>query len=536
MDGREERKNMSLRLVNCRTSSLGSRDSQSPFPSTSMPLVSPMTNLAMEFSNSSVRTPRRRLSLSSIDSNTPRSPVDVAMSGRQISEESDQGYHTESLSEPVTPLFSPSDGAMTGFNLLPAYAETPKRSVIRKPSTFDAMKTGSSTQEDSKQISVKSDQPSQKDDSVFVHPTIIPRHHSDCEWSTKQLLSPGEYPIPHAIMAPSCPEDDVLLKNEDVTQTAPSGFSDLMEKPLIINCTDLGREEESFSESDIPCHSDFEASSMDPSTRPAAVAVKRSSVDLSPGVGQTKKMRACSLTDELQYVTIPIPESSFTNIDGSPIRRCRSLSFSSPFIDRAFGIGCEDPNLIGDFSKPYALPICGKNKQLKNITGQTLSDLMNGKYAHEIGQYMIIDCRYPYEYHGGHIKGAINIYQKDQLLDFFLGNPIDPPSNGLRLVIVFHCEFSSQRGPSMCDFLRARDRAFHSGRYPQLCYPELYLLSGGYKSFYAGFKDQCDPVGYTQMDDERYAKEMTVFQKKAKSWSGERHSRFNRKKVPIRNL
>lgn len=57
-----------------------------------------------------------------------------------------------------------------------------------------------------------------------------------------------------------------------------------------------------------------------------------------------------------------------------------------------------------------------------------------------------------------------------------------------RVIVIFHCEFSSERGPSLLRFLRNQDRALNEEVYPNLHYPELYLLEGGYKSFYENFK------------------------------------------------
>ena len=65
-----------------------------------------------------------------------------------------------------------------------------------------------------------------------------------------------------------------------------------------------------------------------------------------------------------------------------------------------------------------------------------------------VSRYTILDCRYPYEYDGGHIQEAVNIWEKDKLLERFFKEPQHPTSEG-RTIFVFHCEFSSKRGPDM---------------------------------------------------------------------------------------
>ena len=52
-------------------------------------------------------------------------------------------------------------------------------------------------------------------------------------------------------------------------------------------------------------------------------------------------------------------------------------------------------------------------------------------------------------------------------------------SHQKRTILVFHCEFSSERGPRQLRYLRACDRTRNP--YPKLHYPEIYLLYGGYK-------------------------------------------------------
>lgn len=63
-------------------------------------------------------------------------------------------------------------------------------------------------------------------------------------------------------------------------------------------------------------------------------------------------------------------------------------------------------------------------------------------------------------------------------------NPIKPEDPNKRVVLIFHCEFSSERGPKMSRFLRKSDRQANKDCYPHLYYPELYLLDGGYKVYF----------------------------------------------------
>lgn len=50
-------------------------------------------------------------------------------------------------------------------------------------------------------------------------------------------------------------------------------------------------------------------------------------------------------------------------------------------------------------------------------------------------------------------------------------------------IIVIHCEFSQKRGPKLYRYLRKRDREINEDNYPNLIYPNIYLLKGGYSQF-----------------------------------------------------
>ncbi|XP_068115491.1 M-phase inducer phosphatase 1-A-like [Hyperolius riggenbachi] len=182
------------------------------------------------------------------------------------------------------------------------------------------------------------------------------------------------------------------------------------------------------------------------------------------------------------------------------------------------GADTEDDDLIGDFSKQYCLPVeKGKHQDLKYISSNTLAHLLRGGYKDTIEKYCVVDCRYPYEYAGGHIKGAWNLYRQEEIADYFLKMPSLPQ---IRTVLVFHCEFSSERAPKLCRALRNMDRK--ENVYPHLYYPELYLLQGGYREFYENFTDLCEPQGYVNMLHRDFRDQLQKYHKNKKLASGQR--------------
>ncbi|XP_069140878.1 M-phase inducer phosphatase-like [Argopecten irradians] len=87
-----------------------------------------------------------------------------------------------------------------------------------------------------------------------------------------------------------------------------------------------------------------------------------------------------------------------------------------------------------------------------------------------------------------------------------------------RDILVFHCEFSSARGPRMSRLLRKLDRELNIDRYPLLNYPEVYLLHEGYKAFFHSRQEHCDPLGYTPMLHSNHKSDLRHFRSKSKSW------------------
>ncbi|XP_053320379.1 M-phase inducer phosphatase 3 isoform X1 [Spea bombifrons] len=199
----------------------------------------------------------------------------------------------------------------------------------------------------------------------------------------------------------------------------------------------------------------------------------------------------------------------------------KTLSLCDVDISKVLDEDYSHRQLIGDFSKVYALPtVTGRHQDLRYITAETLVALIHGEFSSLVEKFFIIDCRYPYEYEGGHITGALNLHRQEEMVDFFLKQPLVPTIVQKRIIIVFHCEFSSERGPKMCRLLREEDRA--RNEYPCLHYPELYLLKGGYKDFFPEYTELCEPQSYCPMHHEDYREELLKFRTKSKSWAGDR--------------
>ncbi|KAG0357262.1 cell division cycle- protein [Podila minutissima] len=142
----------------------------------------------------------------------------------------------------------------------------------------------------------------------------------------------------------------------------------------------------------------------------------------------------------------------------------------------------------------------------KRISPATLVDVLEGRYRDKYDELFIIDCRFPYEFEGGHIKSAVNINTTDKLEELLF----KPAITDKKALLVFHCEFSSERGPRMARHLRNQDRSANAIHYPALYYPEVYVMHGGYSGFFAANRSYCWPEGYVEMQDEKHSQEFEV--------------------------
>lgn len=107
---------------------------------------------------------------------------------------------------------------------------------------------------------------------------------------------------------------------------------------------------------------------------------------------------------------------------------------------------------------------------------------------------LLVDCRWPYEFEGGHIRGAINCVTVDDLLDST--NCLDYAK------VILYCEYSIRRSVNVAQSLSHTlldDHNSSSG--------DILVLNGGYSAFYTEYTPYCDPLGYISETDARFIDE-----------------------------
>ncbi|KAK4200205.1 putative M-phase inducer phosphatase [Triangularia verruculosa] len=143
---------------------------------------------------------------------------------------------------------------------------------------------------------------------------------------------------------------------------------------------------------------------------------------------------------------------------------------------------------------PHCMPE-DERDNIPRISRSTLLEVLDGKYSDKYQHKMIIDCRFEYEYEGGHIDGAINYNDKELLADHLFRTPMEG-----NVLLIFHCEYSAHRAPLMACHIRKADRRLNLDQYPILTYPDVYILEGGYSGFFSEHQERCYPQAYVEMN------------------------------------
>lgn len=137
----------------------------------------------------------------------------------------------------------------------------------------------------------------------------------------------------------------------------------------------------------------------------------------------------------------------------------------------------------------------GQPDSIPRVTKETMLEVLNGKFNAEYDQRMVVDCRFEYEFEGGHIEGAVNYNDKE-----LLSTQLFQTSLPGKTLLIFHCEYSAHRAPIMARYIRQQDRSTNAEQYPKLTYPEVYILDGGYSAFFADSRERCTPQNYVEMN------------------------------------
>lgn len=142
----------------------------------------------------------------------------------------------------------------------------------------------------------------------------------------------------------------------------------------------------------------------------------------------------------------------------------------------------------------------GQPDSIPRIDKDTFIDVLDGKHNDQYDQRMIVDCRFEYEYQGGHVDGAVNYNDKELLVSQLFQSALPG-----KTLLIFHCEYSAHRAPIMARYVRQQDRSINVEQYPRLSYPEVYILDGGYSGFFNVHRDRCFPQNYVEMDAKEHA-------------------------------
>jgi rhodanese-related sulfurtransferase len=305
---------------------------------------------------------------------------------------------------------------------------------------------------------------------------------------------------------------------------------------------------------------------------PVSSSSKGSALDVHPFVAARDRGSSADTATTLSLTSCSAPLSCNAEwCAGCPT----PPTFSLPLLQKSVAKHADLPSISADTVRLTAFIESGRH--VLHCPCLQMNRLIAGEYADIVEKFTIIDCRFPYEYEAGHIQGAINIFEPFKMKEvLFAGSsagtlevPCEPvdcspgpsPSSHLedrtgplmlraaslgsiaehldaycadepshsswlpgdspltpalrkRNIVLFHCEFSHSRGPTMMRMVRNYDRQLHAAFYPRVAYPELYLVDRGYCCFFERFAQWCAPQAYLPMVDNKYAKECVSFRRK----------------------
>ncbi|TKA73440.1 hypothetical protein B0A55_06091 [Friedmanniomyces simplex] len=350
------------------------------------------------------------------------------------------------------------------------------------------------------QVTLPSPSPEQTpdDDETFISPDLL----------SPQQIEPYTAPIYQAPTFLALPErrrpvtrPSLTRKNQSTSQVPQRPFSAETSLPPFrfgnvanngISCSSTPSLLESFTESPVDGMDTPSAASVLPMPRrPSLSAAGRTNG--SPCTGHVRKPSAGrSAFVRPQRKVMRRSLSMFQHPD-DVMKEEQEAFEPSPGLSSVMDVD-QEPEL----RLPHFLPE-NEPDGLPRISQNTLLDVLDNQYSGQYDNIKVIDCRFEYEYSGGHIDGAVNFNDK-QLLTNELFDAAAPAST----LLIFHCEYSVHRAPLTAKHIRSHDRNVNVARYPALTFPEMYILEGGYSKFFANHRWKCFPQSYVEMNDQRH--------------------------------
>ena len=196
-----------------------------------------------------------------------------------------------------------------------------------------------------------------------------------------------------------------------------------------------------------------------------------------------------------------------------------------------------------------------KNFDLNFITSDTLQNLMMTSNQVRV---ILLDCRYEYEFLGGHIQGAIHIptpetlqatlfdksiregikvyldklkINKQASKELETANATKSEGNKAKIpIIVFYSEFFQKRASRALRYFQSQEKDSENNQWLNSPYPYIYILEGGYKKFHSDFPGDCTrDGGYVEMLDIRYKNHfLQAKENEQKAWRIKKNPELNK--------
>lgn len=94
---------------------------------------------------------------------------------------------------------------------------------------------------------------------------------------------------------------------------------------------------------------------------------------------------------------------------------------------------------------------------ITHIKPSELVEMMNNDNI----EIVLIDCRFDYEYNAGHIHRARSVNWPNEIDHYFTNIGENQDICFENVAIVFYCEYSQNRGPTMASIFRRIDRSLN---------------------------------------------------------------------------